>query len=193
MGATSMFGSVIGFCATTPTTIANGNGTATFTCPGGNIGNVGTLPGQITITSIEIFLTSDYTYGGSVGNTVNTTFTTAAAFPTLPQTCVTTGQGSSNIGPCTPAALTAGIEAFETNTGGTLYTTQGGSSSSNIFSVTATAATMAGTVGASSAGVVIEFDYTTNPSGVPEPMTLTMMGVGLLGLGLFGSKRRKKV
>ena len=59
------------------------------------------------------------------------------------------------------------------------------------FTVSISSALSAGSVTDSTAGVVIEFDYTQN-STTPEPMTMMLVGGGLLGLGLAVSKRRKK-
>jgi hypothetical protein len=38
---------------------------------------------------------------------------------------------------------------------------------------------------------ISSFDQAFSSSGVPEPMTFSMMGVGLLGLGLLGRRLRK--
>ena len=42
------------------------------------------------------------------------------------------------------------------------------------------------------AGNFLSIDYVISQTQIPEPMTLSLMGVGLLGLGIFGRKRMVK-
>ncbi len=49
---------------------------------------------------------------------------------------------------------------------------------------------------ATSAGYAFEFDnvaYGVNPVTVPEPLTLSVLGMGLLGLGLIRRQRGRSV
>jgi hypothetical protein len=183
-----MYADVIEMCNTTPTTIIN-NGTnsspVSFTCPGAGL-TVGSGPGQDTITGETIYETAEFSYGSSLGNTVQTVFT-QANFPT--GTCTETGSSVASANTCSSGAQTAGLaEAVNS-----IVQSWGGvSTGSTAFTVTANATLISGALGTSNAGVFVDYAYSVNPTTVPEPATLTLFGSGLLALGFVARKRSKK-
>jgi hypothetical protein len=187
MGATSMYADVIEMCNVTPTTIISNatSGTASFACPGAGLA-LGTGPGQITLGSETIYETADFSYGLSTGNTVQTVFSNAN-FPT--GTCTETGGAVSSPSTCTSGGPTAGLAE---NVNALVQAWGSDSTGTTAFTVSATATVVGGALGSADAGVFVDYDYTVNPSGVPEPATLTLFGSGLLALGIVARKRSKK-
>jgi len=187
MGATSMYADVIEMCNVTPTTIINNvsSGSATFNCPGAGL-TIGSLPGQMTLTGETIYETAEFSYGLSSGNTVQTVFTNAN-FPT--GTCTESGAPNAAPNACSAGAQTAGL-AESVNA---LVSAWGSASTgSTAFVVTASGTVLGGQLGSANAGVFVDYAYTVNPAGVPEPATLTLFGSGLLALGFVARKRSKK-
>jgi hypothetical protein len=186
--------SIFETCAFPQLTFTGGGGAAqTITCtlPIG-------IPSGWTFTSAEEYFTADYTGGaGSGTNTVTTSFTNfgtgLAAFGAIsnPECTTTGGASSNNTSNCngnytlTPGGLSA---LQDLAAGGAAAATLAGGAS---FTVSVSDAVTSGAVTDGSAGVILEFDYTQN-STTPEPMTMMLVGGGLLGLGLAVSKRRKK-
>jgi hypothetical protein len=113
--------------------------------------------------------------------------------------------GSNTVGNvCTPTGSPITLSQIATNTvslslsgNGIAYTgTSGSGSTPTIVSFT-TQNNMPGTITGILAAVLSENGFTesvsatyTSASSVPEPMTVSMLGIGLVGLGLF-SRRRK--
>ena len=148
------------------------------------------IPSGWSFTTAEEYSIADYTGGGgSTTNTVQTTFTNSAvglaAFSGSPANCSVTGGANS-----APSGCNSNY-SFGGSMGTLPFLTGAASTAAAGFTVSISSALSAGSVTDSTAGVVIEFDYTQN-STTPEPMTMMLVGGGLLGLGLAVSKRRKK-
>jgi hypothetical protein len=177
---------IFGTCTPFELTFAAGTGgPTTETCAAVSI------PSGWSFTTAEEYTIADYTGGGgSTTNTVQTMYTNSAvgatAFGGSPANCNVTGGANSSPSGCnsnytfTPGGM------------GTLPFLSGNPTTASAgFTVSISSSVTGGTVTASSAGVVIEFDYTQN-STTPEPMSMMLVGGGLLGLGLVASKLRKK-
>jgi PEP-CTERM motif len=145
--------------------------TAVFTCP------TITVAAGSTIQNYQVLATGDYT-GGPFGTTSGTSVTmgylvngglVSGASQTL---IVSGGNSSNNVVPPTPFQLGA---------------TQGGVTTANGFTVSLSSQVTAGTVGASTAQVVLSY---TVQSGTPEPATLGLVGSALVGLGFLARKRK---
>ena len=164
---------------------AGSGGAQTATCAAASI------PGGWTFTTAEEFFIADYAGGGGgTTNTVQTSYTnfgaglTAFGAITNPECTITGGANSA------PSGCNSNY-SFGGSMGTLPFLTGAASTAAAGFTVSISSSLTAGTVTASSAGVVIEFDYTQN-STTPEPMSMMLVGGGLLGLGLVASKLRKK-
>jgi hypothetical protein len=169
-------------------TFSSGVGTITGTCPG----LTATLPPGSTLTGMEVYYNADYQFGGSA-NTVSVTLT--ASNPTgggtwgLPNgsdpfICTITGNGSSVGNTCTPLGGAVPQNNFSTLSASSAQLL---AASISGFNTSASSTVIAGTVGGSSEGFIVEYDYSLP---TPEPSSLIMIGSGLLGIG-FMLKRRK--
>jgi len=193
--------SIYVYCVPSPGTFAWG--AAGLPAQNGSTSCAGeTLPAGYTITSVEVYYLADFQFGQTTNgsnNTINTIEQAngAGAWASAggsggppgpgqsdPYTCVTSGQFSSNTGPCTGFAPLGLSAAFS-------YATAGlGTNTFAAFTVSITASEVGGTnVANSSYANIVEYDYTPP---VPEPASLMMVGSGLLGLGVLASKLRKK-
>jgi len=188
MGATSMYADVIEPCFMTPTTIiSNGaSGSTSFACPGAGL-TLGSLPGQDSIagTLVTIYETADFAYGANP-TTVQTAFS-GAGFTAY--TCTETGASVSAPSVCTSGGPTAGNAESQASVAAWASDSTG----TTAFTISASATVTGGSLGSADAGVYVDYAYTVNPSGVPEPATLTLFGSGLLALGFAARKRSKKV
>ncbi len=194
MGSSSLFGSsTFAFCASPQSFSGGAGGPISETC--GNFltaggGTIGSNPGQDTITGIEVWFVSDYQGGFTPSNTVNVTFGTPSLFSwSVPgvDPCVVTGAGSSTGNTCNSysGTITAPgtTNTHDLDTGATLQTDAG-----TPFTLAVSSAVSAGSVQTSIGDLIVEYDYTVNSSGAPEPATLALVGGALLGLGLLRKK-----
>ena len=159
--------------------------------------NIGTGVGQDTITGIEVWVNADYTGGLNPSNSIQVVFTPAASagtFATLSVACTAAGAGSSNT---FNGGSNCGQFSGNNNAPGTFSDALTGLSAaalktiamSGTISINEVASITGGAVTGYSGNAVIEYDYTVNSGGVPEPTTFVLMGAGL---GLIGLLRRKK-
>jgi|SRR5665213_17334 len=202
MAAPSMFAtSINGACGTE---LYNGSGTLVVgtdptPCPTAtNLGLVvGTGVGQATVTGIELWVSADFTGGTAPTNGVQVVFTptaTSGTFATTPVTCTAVGSpGASNYTGGSNCGLFSGnLQAPGTFqdalTGLTVAQLQTIATTLNAIHTSEVGTVTQGAVTGFSGISVIEYDYTINGSGVPEPTTFVLMGAGL---GLIGMLRRK--
>ncbi len=97
-----------------------------------------------------------------------------------------------------PSASASGNTTCTTGASGFTGSCQGFGPTVNIFltnfttNVTGTAQTLGGLALPANATVTVFLNYFETPdAGVPEPMTMSLMGAGLLALGIAGRKLRK--
>ncbi len=194
MSASSAFGSQLNaFCTPTGTFSGGTGGPITETCGSfSNIGGgtIGSAVGQDTITSVEIYLVSDYQVGFTGSQSVSVTYGTPSAGSfTVPgvDPCVVTGASSSSANTCGSYSGTLNTPGTEdlvsTLTGAALQTFAASNFTDAVSSVVTT-----GSVQTSAGDIIVEYDYVVN-SGVPEPATFGLVGSALLGLGLISRKR----
>ncbi len=136
-------------------------------------------------TNFQVVVQTDYS-GGTLGslNTIQTTYTsTAFTSDTLTSTSNPGTGGSENYfsADSSPVYSPGGASFFTESTALTLP--------SSAFNVNYSSAVTTGTVQAETGQVYELVNYSTT---APEPMTFSLMGVGLLGMGLVGRRLRKQ-
>jgi hypothetical protein len=157
---------------------------------------IGSAPGQATVTGIEVWVNADYTGGGAPTNGVQIVFTpasTSGTFTTASVTCTAVGSPGANI---YTGGSDCGLYSGNLQSPGTFSDALTGLTSAQLqtlalsgtIDVSEVGTVTQGTVTGFSGRSVIEYDYTVNGSGVPEPTTFVLMGAGL---GLVGMLRRK--
>jgi hypothetical protein len=158
----------------------------TLTCP------AFVVPASNTLTGVELELIDDAQGPSSIGSTIQWTWNTFVGVSQLgSQINIETSPDGATFGPCSalggsivntcPSFL--GPYAQNIAAGGTF----------NAVSVNASAIATAGGLssgGSDSVRLFVQYDLTPQ-TGVPEPVTLSLVGFGLLGVGLLARKRRK--
>ena len=174
--------SITAQCTLYPAQFNFGAGSTTLNCPSFLSAYGGTPPTGTTEDSLTLYLAADYQFGNVTGNNdVKLTVTPGTGTgitgwaAASPYTDVTGTFSSSGTNPPIPVADAATI------LGGTNWTA--------AYTVGATSVVQTGGMETSSAGVYEVFGYST---GVPEPATMGLAGLALLGLGAMVRKGRKK-
>lgn len=199
-------GSAVGVAAFTGGVATNGTGgtatltggTATLTCLGADGAAGGVVPAGYNLTAISIS-DADDAEGPANLNTSQIQWTWTYQGGVLGSGVATVNQetaGILNFGSCTN--VTPGNPAIGCDSLSTVFTlatslAPGASLPNEAFTVTA--ASTGGDAGVNpggndSAGLDIEYIFTQIQS-TPEPATFTLIGAGLLGLGLAVRKNRK--
>ena len=166
-------------CALFPTQFASGStgSPATATCPGLTPVQQATF-GAIGLNSVTLNYYSDFTFGSSPAQ-VTEVFTpstfSGVTWSAASTTILVNGNfSSSSTTPPVPFAVNAATGVSLANFG-------------SAFTVGITSAVTTGTVGTSSAGVTVTYNY---KDATPEPATLSLIGLSLAGLGIAVRRRR---
>ena len=169
LSVNAVAGTITTDCTLFPVTFANGIGGPT------NVSCAGFTPALGTLIGVTLNLFADYQFGSTGANDIKVSFAVGApagvtwdnAAPIIDVT-----GGISSTAPLIPVAdnATAGI----TN-----------ANFASAFNVGVSSAVVTGSAATSSGPVTFTYNYT---SPTPEPATLSMMGLGLLGLGVIGRK-----
>jgi hypothetical protein len=125
----------------------------------------------VTLLSVTLSEHVDYAFGGTgPTNTVQGSFFAPAAQAFVPNPGVASNTGTVNSTTATDALQTslAALSNFLAS-----------------FTVSINMSVTAGTVSTDSAGALLTYNFTYNPpTGTPEPTTMCLIGLGLLGLGV---------
>jgi hypothetical protein len=149
---------------------------------GGTITNAITCPtldagaGNI-ISSYQVIASADYALGSTDGNQVALTYFTSAAAPIGATSFTATVSGGISSGPSNP------VTPF------TLGSLTPGTQTVNGFNLDVSSIVLFGEVAVSSGQVAIQ--YTSAPS-TPEPQSMALSGLSLLGLALLARPRKRK-
>jgi hypothetical protein len=148
-------------------------GNATETCTDFNTATGLPVAANAFVTLLSVTLSDhvDYAFGGTSGtNTITGSFLAPAAQGFAPNPGIATNTGTVNSMVATDALQTslAALANFLSS-----------------FTVSINMSVMAGTVSTDSAGALVTYNYNYNPpTGTPEPTTMCLIGLGLLGLGV---------
>jgi hypothetical protein len=167
---------------------------ATITC------NAFAVPVGYTLTDIELTSKDDGQFPADANSALTWSWANTSGALTVPALTATTNEelailGGFSFGSCNSASGSLPCDATETYD---ITVLGGGSTTPYVFTVSSAPGgagsdgTGVGASGNTSAGLAITFDYTANSTGTPEPMSMMLVGGGLLGLGLVASKLRKK-
>jgi len=168
---------------------ANGSGAAQITstvvsCP------QFTVPSGQALTDIILFFQNDYSLGNALDGTNSWTFNwinIPAAF-VASGTYADTVSGTASSNTFNPSGSSY-YQVGEIFTGFGPYVGAGTVPFATVSTANVSGALVA-TFGHLDANVFIQYDYAPT-GGVPEPVTVSLVGGGLLAVGLFARKRRK--
>ena len=185
--ATTVYG--VGLCGIFGNPLPNNTLNGSWTCPTpANLGIVQPLVGEFIVYN------SDYSNGvtPSVTETTQFTFTTGATLQWTSDILTTTGTSNSNPATCSSGAtLNPSTTAFGPLTLAGCYGNAiagfGGSVTVNYTNSFLTGNAVQGT-GYSE----IVYVYNTTIPSTPEPVSMVLLGSGLLGFSLLGCKRLSK-
>jgi hypothetical protein len=158
----------------------------TLTCP------AFVVPSGNTLTGVDLELVNDAQGPASVGSTIQWTWNTFVGVPQSgSQVNQETSTDGATFGPC--SATATNIVSTCPSFLGTYAETVTAGNTFNAVSVNAAAiATVGGLSSGGSDSVRLFIQYDLTPTGVPEPVTLSLAGGGLLGMGLMMRKRSRR-
>jgi hypothetical protein len=160
---------------------------ATLTCP------AFVVPAGNTLTGVDIELVDDAQGPAAVGANVTWTWNTfVGVSQTGSQINMESSADGATFGPC--SALGGSIVSTCPSFLGTYAQNVAAGGTFNAVSVKVSAAGGGGGVdagGSDSARLFIQYDLTPVQTGVPEPVTMSLVGCGLLSVALLGRKRNK--
>ena len=166
-------------CPLFPTLFGGGStgSPATANCPGLTPAQQASF-GAVGLNSVTLNYYSDYTFGSTPAQVTEvftpSTFSTVTWSASSTTIVVNGNLSSSSTTPPVPVSVTAASGVSLANFGA-------------AFNVGITSAVTAGTVGTSSAGVTVTYNY---KDATPEPATLSLIGLSLAGLGIAVRRRR---
>jgi hypothetical protein len=159
-----------------------------FTCPGINIANGWML------TSVTLYVADDASgpANAAPATVVNTWSNVAGSFLSLatPPTITETSTDGFTFGPCTPAGPGGGCPLIYTFTP-MLAGAVGGTTTASIMLSVALSQVPGITQGTGYVDANLSYAYTEVQTGVPEPATMSLVGLAMLGLGVMVRKGRK--
>jgi PEP-CTERM motif len=167
-------GTLTSNCTLFPVQFPGGNQQTpqTVTCPGLNVAGA-------TLNSVTLGYSVDYQFATVIPASVSVTFTPATfGVPGV------TWQGATTVVASSGGASSGGIQT------GSAFAATGVTAANfaNNFTVQVASAVTAGAVATSSGAVQVTYDYTV----APEPATLSMIGLSLVGLGVVARRRTAK-
>jgi hypothetical protein len=144
------------------------------------------VPTNQTLTSIDVILVDDAQGPLNNGSSVNWVWTVVSGVPGGTQTNVETSTNGYSFNNCSGSGINNTCGPSDLNYSESV--TAGNTFNAVSFLVSAYPSSPLELVsnGGDSAEMYVQYNYT---SGVPEPATLGLMGVALLGLGVFARKR----
>jgi hypothetical protein len=159
---------------------SGGNGTGNEPCPSLAALVGGTIPAGWTLNAVTVTDVGSFE-GSPLGVTSSYVITATLGGPyTWNGGTVNTGEGTTGSQQVSNNPQTAFA------TGGLTLT-----NAASSFTVTAISAVTAGSMSQSTDSKFVTYDYSV-PSGTPEPSVMSLVGFGMVGLGIFGSKLRRK-
>jgi len=160
-----------------------------FVCP--SFASLG-IGGGATVASEFLVYNNDYSIGQAV-TTVQTVFAFASGSPLQYTTDTLSSSGNANSNPATCTSSGGSVNAQATINGAVVptgcYNTIG--SPWGVVTVNYTQTVVAGGAVSATLNAEVVFDYNVT-SSTPEPVSMLLMGGGLLGLSFIGRKRFAK-
>lgn len=161
-----------------------------FVCP--SFASLG-IGGGATVASEFLVYNNDYSIGQAV-TTVQTVFNFTSGSPLQYATDTLSSSGNANSNPATCTSISGGsVTAQQTINGAVVptgcYNTVG--SPWGVVTVNYTQTVVAGGAVSATLNTEVVFDYNVT-SATPEPVSMLLMGGGLLGLSIIGRKRFAK-
>jgi hypothetical protein len=178
-------------CGTDGTLKPAGTTSGQFICP--SFASLG-IGGGVTLASEFIDYNNDYSIGGVNGATVQTVFNFLSGSPLQYATDTLTSTGGANSNPATCTSILGGpvnpqqtingavVPVGCTNTVGSPY---------GVVTINYTQSVTAGSATSATLDAYVVFDYNTSTT-TPEPVSMLLMGGGLLALSFIGRKRFAK-
>jgi hypothetical protein len=166
---------------------SGGNGTGNEPCPSLAALVGGTIPAGWTLNAVTV--TDVGSFEGSPLGVTSSYVITATLGPGTGGATYAWNGGTVNTGEGTTGSQQVSNNPQTAFATGGLTLTNAASS----FTVTATSAVTAGSMSQSTDSKFVTYDYSVpTVSGTPEPSVMSLVGFGMVGLGILGSKLRRK-